>query len=76
VYYTFERTVAVMNVRASFIVGGFKFMKANESIVLIFNEEKMRNSGAFAEIWNRDFPIDQFSPRRKASAWDLINEAT
>jgi hypothetical protein len=47
---------------------------AAEPYRLLFNEEKLRESKGFQELWMIDFALDQLSALRRAANFGWINQ--
>jgi hypothetical protein len=70
----FETAGASDTVRGSFKHAGFNYSKHPEGYyTLEFDEDKVRRSGTFREVWEIDFPIERLTQRRQASQWGFIN---
>jgi hypothetical protein len=57
----FKRTMLELNIWGAFQALGFEFEfdQTNEPYRLSFNEEKLRESAGFRELWSIDLPLDQ-----------------
>jgi hypothetical protein len=53
---------------------GFEFHSEREPYWPLFNEEKVRQSEGFRELWSIDFPLDQLSSRRQNARFGRINK--
>jgi hypothetical protein len=65
VYHNFKQTMVEPNIWGAFQALGFEFDTRSEPYRLLFNEEKLRESTGFRELWSIDFPLDQLSVRRR-----------
>jgi hypothetical protein len=52
----------------------FVFDTTSEPCRLLFNEENLKESADFRELWSIDFPLDQLSTRQRAGRFDWINQ--
>jgi hypothetical protein len=73
VYHDFKQTMVPSNVWGAFHALGFDYDTRGEPSWLLFDEEKLRGSGGFQELWSVDFPLDQLSDRRRAARFRWIN---
>jgi hypothetical protein len=66
-YRDFKQTMVELNIWGAFRAIGFEFEFDTEAepYRLLFNEEKLRQSAGFRELWLIDFPLDQLSSRRQ-----------
>jgi hypothetical protein len=74
VYRDFKKTMVEPNIWAAFQAIGFQYDMAAEPYRLLFNEEKLRESKGFQELWMIDFPLDQLSALRRAANFGWINQ--
>jgi hypothetical protein len=64
-YHNFKETMVESNIWRAFRVIGFEFDTEAEPYRLLLNEEKLRQSEGFRELWSFHFPLDQLSSRRQ-----------
>jgi hypothetical protein len=71
-----KQTTVEPNIWGAFQALGFEFEfdTTSEPYRLIFNEEKLRESAGFRELWSIDFPLDQLSTRRRAARFAWIHQ--
>jgi hypothetical protein len=76
VYHDFKETMVESNIWIAFRAIGFEFAFGTEAEPsrLLFNEEKLRQSEGFRELWSIHFPCDQLSSRRQNARFDWINK--
>jgi hypothetical protein len=74
VCHDFKQTMVKLNIWEAFQAIGFEFDTELEPYRLLFNEEKLRQSEGFRELWSIDFPLDQLSSWRQNSRFDWINK--
>jgi hypothetical protein len=74
VFHNFKQTMVEDNIRGAFTMTGFSFNINTEPYTLAFEEEKLRQSGGFREIWDLNFPLENMSARRRRSKFGWINE--
>lgn len=74
IYRTFKQTMIEANIWAAFRQAGFEFDVGREPYRLRFDEEKLRSSPAFQEIWSLDFPLEKLSVRRQRARFGWINQ--
>jgi hypothetical protein len=74
VYRDFKKTMVEPNIWAAFQTIGFEYDTGAEPDRLLFNEEKLRESKGFQELWMIDFPLDQLSALRRAANFRWINQ--
>jgi hypothetical protein len=67
----FKQTMVESNRCGAFLAIVFELDTEAEPYRLLFNEEKLRQSEGFRELWLIDFPLDQLSSRRQntRSGW-------
>jgi hypothetical protein len=65
VYRDFKHRMVEPNTWGAFRAIGFECNTEGEPCRLLFNEEKLRQSEGFRELWSIDFPLDQLSSRRQ-----------
>jgi hypothetical protein len=67
VYCDFKQTMVEPNIWGDFREIGFDFEFDTEAepYRLLFNEQKLRQTEGFRELWSIDFPLDQLSSRRQ-----------
>jgi hypothetical protein len=54
---------------------GFLYHKdSGGGYTLGFDEGRVRNSPAFREIWDVDFPLERLTARRRATQWGFMNQ--
>ena len=73
-YRTFKQTMIEPNIWGAFQEAGFDFDVSNEPYRLQFDEEKLRRTPAFQEIWAIDFPLEKLSARRQNAKFGWINQ--
>jgi hypothetical protein len=73
VYRHFKQTMVESNIWRAFRAIGFEFDTEVEPYRLLFNEEKLRQTEAFRELWSIDFPLDQLSSWRQSTRFGWIN---
>jgi hypothetical protein len=74
VYHNFKQTMVEFNTWEAFQVIGFEFDTGAEPYRLLSNEEKLRQSEGFRELWSIDFPLDQLSSQRQNFRFGWINK--
>jgi hypothetical protein len=74
VYHDFKQTMVEPNTWGDFQAIEFEFDTEAEPYRLLFNEEKLRQSECFRELWSIDCPLDQLSSRRQNSRFGWINK--
>jgi hypothetical protein len=73
-YRAYESAAVSHTIRGSFQHAGFTYEHVpGGGYVLGFNEDKVRESAAFKEVWDIDFPLERMSARRRSSRWGFIN---
>jgi hypothetical protein len=73
VHHDFKSTMEPPKVWGDFDALGLDFDTRREPCRLLFEEEKLRGSSGFRELWFVDFPLDQLSGQRCAARFDWIN---
>jgi hypothetical protein len=75
VSHDFKQTMVEPKIWGAFQALGFEFEfdTTSKPYRLLFNEEKLRESAGFRELWSIDFPLDQVSTRRRAAKFGWIN---
>jgi hypothetical protein len=74
IYRTFKQTMIEPNIWGAFHECGLEFDTSVEPYRLRLNEEKLRNSEGFREIWSLDFPPEKLSARRRNARFGWINK--
>jgi hypothetical protein len=74
IYHDFRQTMVEPNIWGAFRALGFEFDTRGEPYRLLFDEEKLRESTGFRELWSIDFPLDQLSVRRRNTKFGWINQ--
>jgi hypothetical protein len=54
-----------VNIWGAFAAIGFSYDIAQNPYGLFFDEERLRQSPGFVELWERDMPLDSLSKRRR-----------
>jgi hypothetical protein len=73
-YRAFEYAAVGHTIRGSFQHAGFTYEPVpGGAYTLGFDENKARESPAFREVWDIDFPIGMMSTRRRNVRWGFIN---
>jgi hypothetical protein len=73
-YHDFKQTMVESNIWGALQAIGFEFDTEAEPYQLLFNEEKLRQSEDFRELWSIDFPLHQLSSRRQNTRFGWINK--
>jgi hypothetical protein len=63
-----------VNIRGAFQTIGFTHNINQTPYGLLFDEEKLRQSPGFVELWDRDTPLESLSKRRRAAKFGWINK--
>jgi hypothetical protein len=74
VYHDFKQTTIEVNIWGAFAAIGFSYDIAQNPYGLLFDEEKLRQSPGFVELWERDTPVESLSKRRREAKFGWINE--
>jgi hypothetical protein len=74
VYHDFKQTMIEVNIWGAFAAIGFSYDIAQNPYKLLFDEEKLRQSPGFVELWERDTPLESLSKRRREAKFVWINE--
>jgi hypothetical protein len=62
------------NIWGAFQEAGFYFDVSDEPYRILFDEEKLRQTPGFQEIWALDFPLEKLTPRRQAAKFGWVNK--
>jgi hypothetical protein len=73
VYHDFTQTMVPSNVRRAFSALEGDYGTRREPSRRLFDEEKLRGSAGFQELWSLDFFPDQLSDGRRAARFGRIN---
>jgi hypothetical protein len=65
VFHALKQTFVPDNVRGAFKLPELEFNITQTPYTLLFREDKLRRSQGFQEIWEANYPLDQFSKRRR-----------
>jgi hypothetical protein len=68
-----ELATCSTTIRSAFQRAGFEYLTANGRSLLHYEEAKVRIDPAFDEIWQRNFPEADLSPRQRSSRLGLLN---
>jgi hypothetical protein len=71
---TFKQTMIEGNIWGAFQEAGLEFDASVEPYRIRFDEEKLRRSPRFEEIWHLDFPLEKLSTRRQNARFSWINQ--
>jgi hypothetical protein len=63
-----------MNIWKAFAAIGFSYNITETPYQLLFDEEKLRQSRGFVELWDRDKPLESLSTRRRQVKLGWINK--
>jgi hypothetical protein len=74
VYHDFKQTIVEPNIWRALQAIGVEFDTEANPYRLLFNEEKLRQSEGFGELWSIDFSLDQRSSPRQNARFDWINK--
>jgi hypothetical protein len=74
VYHDFKQTMIEVNIWGAFAAFGFSYDIAQNPYGLLFDEEKLRQSPGFVELWERDTPLESLSKRQREAKFGWINE--
>jgi hypothetical protein len=74
VYHDFKQTMIEVNIWGAFAAIWFSYDIAQNPYGLLFDEEKLRQSPGFAELWERDTPLESLSKHRREVKSGWINE--
>jgi hypothetical protein len=74
-YRTFKQTMVEVNIWGAFHEAGFEFDVRHEPYRIQFDEEKLRRTRAFQEMWSLDFPLESLSTRGRSAKFGWINQA-
>ena len=58
----------------AFEKAGFEYYKKNKLIYVKLNRQKIESSSSFQELWEIDYPEEEFSARRKNQKSGWLNE--
>jgi hypothetical protein len=74
VYHDFKQTMIEVNIWGAFAAIGFSYDIAQNPYWQLFDEEKLRQSPGFLELWGHDTPLESLSKRRREAKFEWINE--
>jgi hypothetical protein len=74
VYHDFKQTMIEVNIWGAFAVIEFTHDIEQSPYGLLFDEEKLRQSPGFTELWERDTLLGSLSRRRQNAKFGWINE--
>jgi hypothetical protein len=69
-----KQTLTPDIVRSPFAHIGVEYNIDAEPYLLIFDESVLRQSSGFLAIWQRDYPLEQLSPRRHRARFGWVNQ--
>jgi hypothetical protein len=70
----YEAVATSMTIRGSWEKAGFSYQRRDQTSYLAIDEGRIRTAPDFREIWERDFPIDSLSARRRNHKWGWLNQ--
>jgi hypothetical protein len=76
IFHNLKQSRVEDNVRSAFMYLGLTYQVDTTLYLLIFDENVPRESQDFQTLWQRDYPIEALSPRRRTAAFGWINEQT
>jgi hypothetical protein len=74
VYHDFKQTMIKLNISEAFAAIWFTHDIEQSPYGLLFDEEKLRQSPGFMELWERDTPLVNLSRRRQNAKFGWISE--
>jgi hypothetical protein len=63
-----------LNIWEAFAAIEFSYDISDTPYQLLFDEEKLRQSRGFIELWDRDMPSESLSTRRRQTMFGWINK--
>lgn len=70
----YEIATTSFTIRGSWEKTGFGYVKRDQTFYLYVNEQKIRSSPDFAELWQLDYPELQLTERRRQQKWGWLNQ--
>lgn len=74
IFHLMKQTLVEDNVRSAFMQIGLQYEIERCPYVLLFDEQKLRQSAGFTSLWQRDYPLESLSQRRRNSPFGWVNE--
>jgi hypothetical protein len=74
VYYDFKQTMIEVNIWRVFAAIGFTYNIKQNPYGLLFDEEKLRQSPGFVELWKRDTPLESLLKCQREAKFGWINK--
>jgi hypothetical protein len=74
IFHNLKQTLTPDIVRSAFVHIEVEYNIDAELYLLIFDESVLRQSSEFLAIWQRDYPLEQLSPRRQRARFDWVNQ--
>jgi hypothetical protein len=74
VYHNFKQTVIEVNVWEAFAAIEFSYDITETPYRLLFDEQKLRQSRGFVELWDRNKRLESLSTRRRQAKFGWINK--
>jgi hypothetical protein len=75
IFHMIKQTRVADNVRSAFVQLGLRYDIDTDPYVLLFDEHVLRESPGFTSLWQRDFPLEKLSQRRRNATFDWVNTA-
>jgi hypothetical protein len=74
VHHHFKKIMIEINIWRAFAAIGFTYGIEQNPSGLLFEEEKLRQSSGFVELWERDTPLESLSKQRREAKFGWINK--
>jgi hypothetical protein len=73
-FHNLKQTLTPEIVRNTFVHIGVEYNIDVEPYLLICDQSVLRQSSGFLAIWQRDYPLEQLSPRRQRAKFGWVNQ--
>jgi hypothetical protein len=75
VFVVYEHATTSETIRSAWVKSGFDYVKRDEVWYMTINESRIRESGEFKEVWDRNYQEQNLSERRRMQKWGWINRS-
>jgi hypothetical protein len=72
--WAYEVVLTSMTIQESWEKASFTYQRRDQTSYFAIDERRIRTASDFREIWERDFPIDNLSAKRKNQKWRWLNQ--
>jgi hypothetical protein len=74
IFHIMKQTLVEDNVRSAFTQLGLRYNIDIIPYTLLFDEHELRQSSGFTSLWQRDYPLEKLSQRRRNATFGWVNK--